>query len=90
MSWRGWRLRLRLRGRSYNVPLTMCDQRWTEPMQLALSRARHEEMAGRPEEDMERITAASLLTEALRVDGQRDEVLFIIVCAFLNSRTVFS
>eukprot|EP01045_Picozoa_sp_COSAG04_P016595 COSAG04_NODE_1397_length_6930_cov_2.619236_8_plen_439_part_01 len=54
-----------------------CGQGWSGPVALALSRRRHELVAGLPEEDGERLAAAINLAEALRVAGQYEEALHL-------------
>ena len=56
---------------------------------LALARRRHELAAGLPEADIERFSAAGLLTDALRVSGQYEEALGLARATLTTARRVF-
>jgi tetratricopeptide (TPR) repeat protein len=52
-----------------------CEQDWTGPMYFELCRRRSLLAADRPQDDLERLTAASGLAEALVLAGQYEEAL---------------
>ena len=50
-----------------------CEQDWTGPLYFEMCRTRSRLSAGRPQDDLERLTAALGLVEALTMAGQFEE-----------------
>ena len=58
-----------------------CEQNWTGPVHLALSRRRHELAAGLPKAHPDRVHAAGHLTRVLRQAGEQLEGARAVVAA---------
>eukprot|EP01045_Picozoa_sp_COSAG04_P043372 COSAG04_NODE_14184_length_577_cov_1.399582_1_plen_160_part_01 len=66
-----------------------CEQMWSGPMFLALSRKRHELAASLPEVGDERLAAAANLAQALWLAGQYDEALALGRAVLVTMRRVY-